>query len=137
MRAGKLRHRVEIRKPIHTRDAAGGYSETFQSVATLWASVEPISAREQMSHEQLQQNITHRVQIRGFKGGGDGAYFSERYFGTRYFAKRYFGSSAGNVSQMKSDYNVIFENRRLRIIGIRNLDERTITQELMCEEMPA
>ena len=136
MRAGQLRHRVVIKKPAHARDAAGGYTETFQTVATLWARVEPVSAREQMTHEQLQQGITHRVTLRGFKGTVNGAYFGN-YFGSRYFAPRYFSKYGSGAVELKPDWNVMFGTRRLRIVGIRNLDERTITHELMCEEMPA
>lgn len=64
MRAGQLRHRVTIQEPVEARN---GYNEaitTWAPVATVWASVEPLSGREFFAAEHVQSEITHRVRLR-------------------------------------------------------------------------
>lgn len=46
MRAGQLRHRVTIQAPIATRNSYGEEEISHVDVATVWARVEPVSARE-------------------------------------------------------------------------------------------
>jgi SPP1 family predicted phage head-tail adaptor len=64
MNAGRLRHRVTIQEPVVARN---GYNEaitTWSTVATVWASVEPLSGREFFAAEHVQSEITHRVKMR-------------------------------------------------------------------------
>lgn len=47
--------------------ARNGFNEaitTWSTVATVWASVEPISGREFFEAEHVQSEITHRVRLR-------------------------------------------------------------------------
>lgn len=62
--AGDLRHRVLIQKQVTTRDDDGVSHATWIDVATVWASVEPLSAREFIQSGQQQAAITARVVIR-------------------------------------------------------------------------
>jgi SPP1 family predicted phage head-tail adaptor len=65
MRAGKLRHRVTLQQPGHSQDPqTGEMLPGWQNVATLWASVEPLSAREFIAAQAGQSEITARVTIR-------------------------------------------------------------------------
>ena len=49
MKAGKLRHRVDIQKWVADRDTTTGeVAETWITNTTEWADVRPISGRERM-----------------------------------------------------------------------------------------
>jgi len=64
MRLGPLRQRVNIQARSATVDAFGQESETWATVATVWASVEPLSGRELLTAQQVQGETTHRVRMR-------------------------------------------------------------------------
>ena len=62
--AGRMRHRVTIQEPVVARNGYGEAITTWTAVATVWASVEPISGREYFAAEHMQSEITHRVKLR-------------------------------------------------------------------------
>jgi len=62
--AGSLCHRVELQNQVSTRDEDGILTTTWQTVDTVWASVEPLSAREFIQSGQGQAAVTARVTIR-------------------------------------------------------------------------
>lgn len=63
--AGKLRHRVKIQRRVDTQDeTTGEMSVTWQNVATVWAAIEPLSAREFIQSQSTQAQIVARVVIR-------------------------------------------------------------------------
>jgi SPP1 family predicted phage head-tail adaptor len=64
MEAGKLRQRVTVQSPTGTQDAVGERTTTWSDVAEVWASVEPITAREQFLAGQMQASTTHRIRLR-------------------------------------------------------------------------
>lgn len=65
MRAGTLRHRVRIERPILAQDPnTGEVVPDWELVATVWASVEPLSAREFIAAQATQSEITARVVMR-------------------------------------------------------------------------
>ncbi|WP_348826655.1 phage head closure protein [Halomonas sp. RT37] len=65
MRIGKLRHRVRLERPARTQDpATGEMIDGWELVATLWASVEPLSAREFIAAMSTQSEVTARILIR-------------------------------------------------------------------------
>jgi len=61
---GKLNRRLILEAPIDTDDGAGGVSRTYEAVATLWASVTPVSAQEEIEAARLGARITHRIGLR-------------------------------------------------------------------------
>lgn len=61
---GRLNRRLTLEAPVESADGAGGVTRSFSAVATLWASVEPVSARANVAADALGANITHRIQIR-------------------------------------------------------------------------
>jgi len=62
---GDMSHRVIIAKPALTTDHQGGHVETWTTVATVWASIEPVSKGQQVFFsEQLQLRVTHKIVIR-------------------------------------------------------------------------
>lgn len=108
MRAGRLRHRVHIRKNFPTRDKYGGKADDWRTIAVRWAAVEPIKATERMSANQVQMEVTHRVLLR---------YIDELQPMDRI--------------QVKPD---TFGARDLEIMSIINRDQRDISLELLCKE---
>ncbi|HHA2913483.1 TPA: phage head closure protein [Stenotrophomonas maltophilia] len=62
--AGKLRHRVLIQQQVTTRDGDGVEQTAWVDVATVWASVEPLSAREFIQSGQTQSAVTARITMR-------------------------------------------------------------------------
>ena len=61
---GELRHRLTLEEPVETPDGAGGMTRTYETLATLWAKVEPVSSREQVVASAPGATITHRIVIR-------------------------------------------------------------------------
>lgn len=62
--AGKLRHRVLIQQQVTTKDEDGVQTTTWVNVATVWASVEPLSAREFIQSGQTQSAVAARITMR-------------------------------------------------------------------------
>jgi SPP1 family predicted phage head-tail adaptor len=61
---GELRHRLTLEEPVESPDGTGGVTRTYQTLATLWAKVEPVSSREQIVASAPGATITHRIVIR-------------------------------------------------------------------------
>ena len=68
MKAGDLRHRITIQQRTLTPDGLGGHTETWSELATVWAAVWPVSAKERIAGSQVQAETTHRVRIRYLEG---------------------------------------------------------------------
>lgn len=65
MQAGKLRHRVVIQEPIEAQDADTGAIEvTWTPLDTVWASIEPLSAREFVASASETSKVVARITIR-------------------------------------------------------------------------
>ena len=73
LEAGRLRHRVRIEKLQPVLDSngdpwqdplTGATHREWQEVATVWAAVEPVSAREFMRSRAMQAEMSARVVIR-------------------------------------------------------------------------
>lgn len=63
--AGKLQHRITLQAQSSTQDAdTGEMLVTWADVAELWASVEPLSAREFVASAAGQSQISARITIR-------------------------------------------------------------------------
>ena len=61
---GRLNRRLTLEAPTEDDDGAGGVTRSYTAVATLWASVEPVSARGEVVASALGTTVTHRIQIR-------------------------------------------------------------------------
>lgn len=61
---GKLRHRVVLQEKSSYLDTHGDQVEGWSTVATLWAAIEPLSAREFVASQALQSAVTARITIR-------------------------------------------------------------------------
>ena len=106
MRSGSLRHRIILQSPTGSRDAVGERTTTWTDVATVFASVNPLSVRELLAAGQTQSEVSHRVRL--------------RY------------SSA--LAALDASWRILFGSRVLVIQGVRNIDEQKREFELMCSE---
>jgi len=61
---GWLRHRVVIETPVSTPDGAGGETVTWQVLATTWALIEPVAAREDVAAGRLTGVVAHAITMR-------------------------------------------------------------------------
>lgn len=64
--AGKLRHRVQVQAQAEIRDPATGAMEILwvNVGVPVWASIEPLSAREFIQSASEQNKITARITMR-------------------------------------------------------------------------
>lgn len=71
--AGRLRHRVRIEELRYLLDSngdtwqddvTGETRQAWEEVATVWAAIEPLSAREFVQSQAMQSQITARIVIR-------------------------------------------------------------------------
>jgi SPP1 family predicted phage head-tail adaptor len=63
MRAGRLRHRVEIQRQTNTI-VDGEQVGDWTTYARVWAGIEPINGREKLQSDAIQQDISHRIVLR-------------------------------------------------------------------------
>lgn len=61
---GDLRHRLELEKLSRVSDGAGGYTESWASVASIWAAIAAKSGRETVIAERLSSHVTYDIIIR-------------------------------------------------------------------------
>lgn len=64
MRSGDLRHRVTFQQRTEVRDALGGASVAWRDVATVWANIQPLGARERLAAQAIHVEVSHTVTIR-------------------------------------------------------------------------
>lgn len=61
----KLRHRVIIQRPVETQDTqTGDMVVNWENLATVWAEIAPLSAKDLISAQQEQSKVTDRITIR-------------------------------------------------------------------------
>lgn len=69
MRAGRLRHLVELQ---HNAPAVSNKlnepTDNWQTLASVWASIRPMSGREFFAAQQVQSDVSHEIKIRYFPG---------------------------------------------------------------------
>lgn len=63
-RAGKLRHPVDLMTLTQTPDGAGGQTEVYVLLASVWASIERATETEKLNAGMQQNVITHNIRIR-------------------------------------------------------------------------
>lgn len=68
MRAGRLRHRVVVERATDGTDAYGDQVQTWTTLATVWAGIEPLSGREYLSAAHIQADVSTRIVMRGIPG---------------------------------------------------------------------
>lgn len=80
--AAAYRHRITLQQASREPDGMGGFMESWQDIATVWAEVQPLMGKAYMVAKQTQSALSHRVRIRY----RDGVTPDMRVqFGTRHF----------------------------------------------------
>ena len=108
MRAGRLRHRVELQRLTETQNDFGEPDRQWQTFATVSASFEPLRGRERMDALQVQAEVDHRIEIRW---SPDVQGLSER---DRVLFK-------GNAYDIKAVMNIEERDRRIEIMARKHL----------------
>lgn len=77
LKAGRLRHRIQIQEYVAQADTSGDViqdaqtgevSKTWTTIATVWAAIEPLSAREFIQSAATQSEVVARITIRQRSG---------------------------------------------------------------------
>lgn len=61
MSIGERRHRVVFQSATTSQDAYGEPDQTWSTLATRWALVQPMKGAEQFSANQVQVDVDHRI----------------------------------------------------------------------------
>lgn len=61
---GAFRHELMLEAVTLTPDGAGGHTEDWAEVATLFARLEPLSASSRFGADQWLETVTHRATLR-------------------------------------------------------------------------
>jgi len=104
MNTGSLRHEIQIQTATETQDASGHPARSFSTVATVWASVQPLRGREYFEAQRVDATITHKVNMRFYDG------------------------------TLTPDERIVFGSREFNIVVVRNLNERNVEMELLVTE---
>lgn len=68
MRAGSLRHRVTIQSVSEAQNSIGESIETWGTFATVWARIDPLSGRQLLAANQLDEPVAARMKMRYLSG---------------------------------------------------------------------
>ena len=63
-KSGDFRHKVDIQVPVISTGAIGGEVKTWNTVATVMASITPMSGSEKMAAMAIQSTVSHTIMIR-------------------------------------------------------------------------
>ncbi len=88
MRAGALRHLIDIEANTIAVDANGDRTETWASVHQCWASIETGNGREFFAARQVMADLTHTIRLRfviGLTPAMRVKYVDQKTQVTRYF----------------------------------------------------
>lgn len=61
---GGLRHRLTLEDVQRVSDGAGGFNESWVTVATVWAALEPSGGGEGVDAGRLAGRVSHMVTLR-------------------------------------------------------------------------
>jgi len=68
MNAGELRHKITIQELQRTPDGYGGYTETWNDIATVWARIQPLRGDERYQAQQVLSTLSHKIILRYLNG---------------------------------------------------------------------
>ena len=112
---GRLRHRVQIVKPVAAQDTTGGWSTNQNTVViATWASVEALTSTEKFAAHEFASEVTHKIFIRHPRSRID---------------------PSGNTSGITADMQVWFGTRQFQIEAVLNPDEIKEMLILICCEL--
>lgn len=108
MRAGRLRHLVQLLEPVNPTPTEGGSitPPSWQKRADVWAAIEPIKGTERLAEGKVLADVTHEIRMRRFAG-------------------------------ITPAWRVEFKGRRFELLDVRRPDEREIEVVMMAKEVVA
>lgn len=68
IQAGRLRHRVTIQTVSEAQNSIGEIVETWITFATVWARIDPLSGRQLLAANQLDEPVSARMLMRYMPG---------------------------------------------------------------------
>jgi SPP1 family predicted phage head-tail adaptor len=105
MRAGNLRHVIDIEDATGVPDGMGGFTDTYSAkYSGLRAGIWPTNAKERVENLKMGMSISHKIRIR-YRSG------------------------------IRSDMRVKFGTRYFNIISIINRDERNELIDMIADEV--
>lgn len=69
---GRMDRRITIERKTRVSDGMGGYTESWGELATVWAEIRPLGAREVWDAMRVSAETRFRVRIR-WRGDSNGA----------------------------------------------------------------
>jgi len=70
LQAGKLDRQITLQEKVETTDSFGGIVVLYNTIATVWASVNDVRGRDFLAAQQAQSELTTRFRIR-YRAGLD------------------------------------------------------------------
>ena len=64
MKLGRMRYRVELQEYTSTRDKDGFATKDWNTIATVWADIVPVSGKEFLSQATETAEVTYKIYIR-------------------------------------------------------------------------
>ena len=104
MRIGKLRHRIEIQRFVTQEDEWGNEFSGWETLAHVWAAVEPLKGEEYYAARQAVAEVSHKVTMR---------------------------SPGEKITPLD---RIVFEDRIFEIESVLDIEERGRELVLMCKE---
>ena len=108
MQAGALRRRITFQTRDVSVDSFGQQLTTWTDAFTMWASIEPLSAREVFAAQAVQTEVSHRITVR-------------------------YRTELANLTT-DAAMRVVHAGRLFDVHGMLNVDERRRTIELLATE---
>jgi SPP1 family predicted phage head-tail adaptor len=68
MTGEELRHQIILQQVTRTADGAGGYTQAWSDLKTVWASVRPRAGIKRSFAGKLEADTTHLISIRFLEG---------------------------------------------------------------------
>ena len=73
MRAGRLRRRLRLQRPVRTQSATGAVTTTWTTVATVWGAVEPVRGKDVLPGDDTTGGqVSSEVRVMGYIRYGAG-----------------------------------------------------------------
>lgn len=66
--AGKYDRRVTIQQLVTTSDGTGGTTSSWQTFATVWAAIEPLTGGEYFVAQQTTSKVNNKISLRYLDG---------------------------------------------------------------------
>lgn len=104
---GMMHHRIAIQTLTDAQDALGGPTESWATLATVWASIEPFTGREYFQFDKTNGTTTHRIKVR----------------------------YSSDIASMTPKDRITYSGRTFNISSIINLQEANEVLEIMAEEV--